>query len=247
MSARRSLRMTARQHRATRCTTSRPPPCRGAAHRTCGCATVVRCTMRWGVGSRCCGLIGRPMWIRLLPRHGRDDCRCQCWTWTAREPQGCTTASLCCHGRTSMSRGVGMRHLRTQWLWSIACAAPANLLPLPLRATVVPQIRNEFPYMCQWFTARLCNRGKTRAIMENQTLLPYTIPQRRRISAIPWAAPRSCCTCVPGVLPLLRRYVRVVLDNLSTHKPKRDLWLARHPDVHFRYTPTHTFWLNQIG
>jgi len=39
----------------------------------------------------------------------------------------------------------------------------------------------------------------------------------------------------------------VVLDNLSTHKPKRDLWLARHPDVHFRYTPTHTFWLNQIG
>src|SRR5665213_4360872 len=82
--------------------------------------------------------------------------------------------------------------------------------------------------------------------MENQTLLPHTIPQRRRISAIPWAAPRSCCTCVPGVLPLLRKVVRVVLDNLSTHKPKRDLWLARHPDVHFRYTPTHTSWLNQI-
>ena len=34
--------------------------------------------------------------------------------------------------------------------------------------------------------------------------------------------------------------------SLSTHKPKRDLWLARHPNVHFHYTPTHTSWLNQI-
>ena len=40
--------------------------------------------------------------------------------------------------------------------------------------------------------------------------------------------------------------IHVVLDNLSTHKPKRDLWLARHPHVHFHYTPTHTSWLNQI-
>ena len=40
--------------------------------------------------------------------------------------------------------------------------------------------------------------------------------------------------------------IHVVLDNLSTHKPKRDMWLARHPDVHFHYTPTHTSWLNQI-
>jgi transposase len=38
--------------------------------------------------------------------------------------------------------------------------------------------------------------------------------------------------------------IHVVLDNLSTHK--RDLWLARHPNVHFHYTPTHTSWLNQI-
>ena len=36
--------------------------------------------------------------------------------------------------------------------------------------------------------------------------------------------------------------IHVVLDNLSTHKPKRDLWLARHPNVHFHYTPTHTSW-----
>jgi transposase len=40
--------------------------------------------------------------------------------------------------------------------------------------------------------------------------------------------------------------IHVILDNLSTHKPKRDGWLARHPDVHFHYTPTHTSWLNQI-
>jgi transposase len=42
------------------------------------------------------------------------------------------------------------------------------------------------------------------------------------------------------------RAIHVILDNLSTHKPKRDLWLARHRNVHFHYTPTHTSWLNQI-
>lgn len=40
--------------------------------------------------------------------------------------------------------------------------------------------------------------------------------------------------------------VHVVLDNLSTHKPKNDRWLARHKNVHFHYTPTHASWLNQI-
>src|SRR6195952_4211242 len=40
--------------------------------------------------------------------------------------------------------------------------------------------------------------------------------------------------------------IHVILDNLSTHKPKRDMWLTRHPNVHFHYTPTHTSWLNQI-
>jgi transposase len=40
--------------------------------------------------------------------------------------------------------------------------------------------------------------------------------------------------------------IHVILDNLSTHKPKRDRWLARHPNVHFHYTPTHSSWLNQI-
>jgi transposase len=40
--------------------------------------------------------------------------------------------------------------------------------------------------------------------------------------------------------------IHVILDNLSTHKPKRDMWLRRHPNVHLHYTPTHASWLNQI-
>jgi transposase-like protein len=41
-------------------------------------------------------------------------------------------------------------------------------------------------------------------------------------------------------------HIHVVLDNLSTHKPKHDRWLARHKNVTFHYTPPHTSWLNQI-
>lgn len=40
--------------------------------------------------------------------------------------------------------------------------------------------------------------------------------------------------------------LHVILDNLSTHKPKHDRWLAKHPTVHLHYTPTHASWLNQI-
>jgi transposase len=40
--------------------------------------------------------------------------------------------------------------------------------------------------------------------------------------------------------------IHVVLDNLSTHKPKRDRWLARHKNVQFHFTPTHASWLNQV-
>jgi transposase len=40
--------------------------------------------------------------------------------------------------------------------------------------------------------------------------------------------------------------LHVVLDNLSTHKPKNDRWLARHPNVHFHFTPTRASWLNQV-
>ena len=49
---------------------------------------------------------------------------------------------------------------------------------------------------------------------------------------------------------MVKRYpgqeIHVILDNLSTHKPKRDMWLARHPNVHFHYTPKHASWTNQI-
>lgn len=40
--------------------------------------------------------------------------------------------------------------------------------------------------------------------------------------------------------------MHVVLDNLNTHKPKEDRWLAQHPRVHFHYTPTYSSWLNQV-
>jgi len=40
--------------------------------------------------------------------------------------------------------------------------------------------------------------------------------------------------------------LHVILDNLNTHKPKHDRWLARHRNVHFHFTPTHASWLNQI-
>ena len=42
------------------------------------------------------------------------------------------------------------------------------------------------------------------------------------------------------------RQLHVVLDNLSTHKPKRERWLKRHPNVHFHFTPTYASWLNQV-
>jgi len=40
--------------------------------------------------------------------------------------------------------------------------------------------------------------------------------------------------------------IHVILDNLSTHKPKNDRWLKRHPNVHFHFTPTRASWLNQV-
>jgi len=43
-----------------------------------------------------------------------------------------------------------------------------------------------------------------------------------------------------------KREIHVVLDNLNTHKPKRDLWLARHPNVKLHFIPTYASWLNQV-
>jgi transposase len=42
------------------------------------------------------------------------------------------------------------------------------------------------------------------------------------------------------------REIHVILDNLNTHKPKRDRWLGRHRNVYFHFTPTHASWLNQV-
>ena len=42
------------------------------------------------------------------------------------------------------------------------------------------------------------------------------------------------------------REIHVILDNLNTHKPKRDRWLARHPNIDLHYTPTRASWLNQV-
>jgi transposase len=50
---------------------------------------------------------------------------------------------------------------------------------------------------------------------------------------------------------LVRQYpadqeIHVILDNLSTHSKKGGTWPARHPNVHFHFTPTNASWLNQI-
>ena len=39
--------------------------------------------------------------------------------------------------------------------------------------------------------------------------------------------------------------LHVILNNYCTHK-KCDAWLARHPNVHFHFTPTSASWLNQV-
>jgi len=50
--------------------------------------------------------------------------------------------------------------------------------------------------------------------------------------------------CIAAAYP--DRELHVILDNPSTHKRKRDQWLACHRNVQFHYTPTHGSWLNQI-
>lgn len=39
--------------------------------------------------------------------------------------------------------------------------------------------------------------------------------------------------------------IHVIIDNYCTHK-KNDDWLAKHPNVHFHFTPTSASWLNQV-
>ena len=73
----------------------------------------------------------------------------------------------------------------------------------------------------------------------------------RRTSTWPTAKSSPVTTRDAGALEFLdfmntvvaaypEREIHVVLDNLSTHKPKRDIWLKRHKTVRiFHYTPTH--------
>jgi transposase len=44
---------------------------------------------------------------------------------------------------------------------------------------------------------------------------------------------------------LAEQELHVILDNYCTHK-KCDPWLAKHPNVHFHFTPTSASWLNQV-
>jgi transposase len=62
--------------------------------------------------------------------------------------------------------------------------------------------------------------------------------RRRRIEFLDFM------NCIVAANP--KRQIHVILDNLNTHKPKTDRWLARHPNVHFHFTPTRASWLNQI-
>lgn len=44
-----------------------------------------------------------------------------------------------------------------------------------------------------------------------------------------------------------RKELHVVLDNSSAHStPAIKGWLAKHPRIHFHYTPTSASWLNQV-
>ena len=40
--------------------------------------------------------------------------------------------------------------------------------------------------------------------------------------------------------------LHAIIDNLSTHKPKNDRWIKRHPNVHLHFTPTRASWLSQV-
>lgn len=43
----------------------------------------------------------------------------------------------------------------------------------------------------------------------------------------------------------MNQELHIILDNYSTHKRCED-WLAKHPHVHFHFTPTSASWLNQV-
>ena len=78
------------------------------------------------------------------------------------------------------------------------------------------------------------------AALETATGLVKTghYPRHRRVEFLDFM--NQLVKAYPG------RELHVILDNLNTHKPKRDMWLSRHQNVHFHYTPTHASWMNQV-
>jgi transposase len=78
------------------------------------------------------------------------------------------------------------------------------------------------------------------AAMETATgeVIAGHYPRRRRVEFLDFL------NRIVGAHP--DREIHVVMDNLNTHKPKRDMWLARHKNVHFHYIPTHASWMNQV-
>lgn len=47
-----------------------------------------------------------------------------------------------------------------------------------------------------------------------------------------------------GIADYPDQEIHVILDGLDTHEPKRDVWLARHRNVHIHFIPTHASWRN---
>jgi transposase len=39
--------------------------------------------------------------------------------------------------------------------------------------------------------------------------------------------------------------IHVILDNYCIHK-KNEVWLSKHPNVYFHFTPTSASWLNMV-
>ena len=78
------------------------------------------------------------------------------------------------------------------------------------------------------FAALEVATGKVTAVTERRRRLEFLDFMNRMVEAYP------------------DNEIHVILDNLNTHKPKLDRWFARHPNVHFHFTPTHASWLNQV-
>ena len=92
--------------------------------------------------------------------------------------------------------------------------------------------------------------------MDSATATGVTAPVRC-LPLWKWPPDRYSSVTIPaagGVLGFMNNVIaghpnqeiHVTLDNLNTHKPKRDRRLARHPMVRFHFIPTYSSWLNMV-